>query len=151
MIAENFKKALKTLSERFKEKNLKWALTGSVNMALQGIEIELNDIDIIVNLEDFKKIKEMFSDLRPSAAEKSKFGGLKFKLVIGGAEVEIIGEARNDKIYLHSLLEKNLTHVNMDGIKIPCFTLKLEAKAYSLINREEKAELIRKFIEENNY
>lgn len=149
MITENFKKALKILSERFEKSKLKWALIGSTNMALQGMDVSPHDIDIIVNVDDFGKTRNAFSDLRPSPAEKSKYGGLKFKLVIEGVEIEIIGEGRNDGVYIHSLLENKLTYIDVDGTKIPCFRLEVEAEAYSKTNREEKAGMIRKFIEES--
>ena len=60
MINKNFIKSLNIISKHLNNSRIKWAIIGSANMALQGIDITPKDIDIIVKLEDLENIKDIF-------------------------------------------------------------------------------------------
>jgi len=132
------------------ENKIKWALIGSTNMQLQGMNVNPHDLDIVVQLKDLEKIREIFSDYNASAIKELKpltnEPGWEVKLNIENVEVHILGE-RDTGEYVSKLLSDRLTKIKIDDIKIPCFTLEAEAQTYAETNREHKAHLIQEFLE----
>ena len=41
---------------------IRWAITGSVSEAVQGVAVEPHDLDIVIHTEDFFKVKKVFID-----------------------------------------------------------------------------------------
>lgn len=153
MINENFKKAIKIIHKLMNENKIKWALIGSTNMQLQGINVNPHDLDIVVQLKDLEKIREIFSDYNASAVKKLKpltdEPSWEVKLKIKNVKVQILGE-RDTGEYVSKLLANKLTKKKIDDIKIPCFTLEAEAQSYTETNRKHKAHLIQEFLEQNS-
>ena len=129
---------------------IKWALIGSTNMQLQGMEVSPHDLDIVVQLKDLEKMREIFSDYNVSAVKELKpltdEPGWEVKAEIGNVEVQILGE-RDMGEYVSKLLANKLTKIRIEDIEIPCFTLEAEAQTYAETNREHKAHLIQEFLE----
>lgn len=150
MINEKFKKAIKTIHKLMNENKIKWALIGSTNMQLQGMDINPRDLDIVVQLKDLEKMREIFSEYDASAVKELKpltdEPGWEVKLDVGNVEVHILGE-RDTGEYVSKLLANKLTRIKIDDIEIPCFTLEAEAQTYAETNREYKARLIQEFLE----
>jgi hypothetical protein len=72
VITKDFKDAIKIIHEKLEKNNIKWALIGSTNMAIQGIDVKPRDLDIIVQLKDLSKMQEIFSGYKASAMRKLK-------------------------------------------------------------------------------
>lgn len=68
----NFKKAIKIIHERLESNNIKWALVGSMNMQLQGMNVQPRDLDVIIQLKDLEKMREIFSEYNPSLIKELK-------------------------------------------------------------------------------
>ena len=149
MINKDFKKAIKIITERLKKNRIKWAVIGSTNLALQGMRITPRDLDVVVTLSDLKNIPKIFSEYPASRIKKLKSiteePAWEVKIEIGDVKVQILGEKESGE-YVNKLLKSRITYLEVDGIKVPCFTLETEADAYSETNREEKAKLIKKFL-----
>jgi predicted nucleotidyltransferase len=149
MINSNFKKAIKIIHKLLSEKKIKWALIGSTNMQLQGMDIQPHDLDIVIQLKDLDKMQKIFSEYNVSAIkEKRSLTNNPFwevKVEIDGVEVQIFGEKSN-RGYVSKLLANRLINIQLNGIKIPCFTLEAEAQTYAEINRGHKAHLIQEFL-----
>ena len=132
------------------ENKIKWALIGSTNMQLQGMDVSPHDLDIVVQLKDLEKMREIFSDYNASAVKELKpltdESGWEVKLEIEDVEVQILGE-RDAGEYVSKLLANKLTKKKIDDIEIPCFILEVEAQTYAETNREHKAHLIQEFLE----
>jgi hypothetical protein len=148
---ENFKYAIKLICERLENKNIRWALVGSTNMNLQGIDINPNDLDIIVQLEDLSKIREIFSDFDVSKVKEleplSELDTKKFEVtfLIDNVPIQVIGEG-SEGLYVSKFLNGGLVKFSLDSVKVPCFALEAEAQTYSETDREHKSTLIREFL-----
>lgn len=149
MITKEFRDAIKIIHEKLEKNNIKWALIGSTNMAVQGINVTPRDMDIVVQLKDLSRIQEIFSGYRASAMRKLKpmtqEPGWEVRALIKKVFIQFLGE-RDTGEYVSKLLANELIEVKIDRIKVPCFTLDAEAKCYSETNREPKARLIRMFL-----
>ena len=141
---------LSHISDRLEE-DTDWAVIGSCNMLLHGMEVEPNDVDIITTSDGIRVFENKFSHLVKKPLEvQDNFGeesseSLKLVLEIGGVEVEVIGEGPEGS-YIERGLERR-ENVRMDGGEFPCIPLETDAEAYRLMGREEKAERIREFLE----
>ena len=148
-ITKEFKLTIKFIDHKLKENNIIYAIITSTNLALQGIDVKPNDIDIIVNLNDLIKISDIFSDYLISSVKQlqttTKELAWDVKLKMYDVDVQFIGEQKNG-IYLSELIKKNLIFIDVDNIKIPCLTFEAEIRAYKKTNREHKAKMIEDFL-----
>jgi|SRR3989344_784440 len=152
MINHNFKEVLKIISLNLSNTNIKYAIIGSTNLLLQGMDVKPKDIDLVVSLEDFDKLSEVFSNFLIRNKEKLKTledrPAWDIKLKIHELEVQIITEPP-EGIYTSKLLFGKIIKIKLDELSISCLTLAAEAQSYSQTNREHKAELIRNFLAKN--
>ena len=136
-----------------KEKGIKWALIGSTNMALQGINIHPRDLDSVVRLDDLKKMKNIFPEYKLSKIKELKSfrnePAWDIKMRIGDIEGQILGEKDTGE-YVSKLLANKIKNIMLDDIEIPCFTLKAEAQTYLETNRKHKADIINRFLEQSH-
>ncbi len=128
-------------------KNYKWVLIGSTNLALQGIEVEAKDIDLLTNEKNAYLIGEA---LEKYAIETVHFKHTDIfdshygKFIIDGIELEIIGDTNeSDKD-----IDKYGINIKIDTYNISACSLKRELEAYIKLGRTEKAGLIRRFLED---
>lgn len=130
------------------EHNLKWAVIGSTNMCLQGMDVEPQDLDIIVELETLDKLKNIFADYEIAEKKQLKPGlpVWEFQVKIDDVEFQFIGEKLETAEYIKHLLANEIVEFENCGLKIPCFTLEAEAQAYEETNRQHKADIIKEFV-----
>lgn len=150
MLSQKFRDALKRVSSELNELDVEWAVIGSTNLAIHGMQVKPNDLDLVVPREKIFEVEKTFSDhVREEVTEKtSGKDSLKFyetKLDIQGIEIHILGESEDD-IYFSKVVEGRREFMDVKNIKVPCLTLENEAQAYSETDREEKAEKIREFM-----
>src|SRR3989338_2650607 len=96
MLSEKFKKAIKIIYTLLSEHKVKWALIGSTNMQLQGMNVNPHDLDIVVQFTDLEKMRNIFSaytasdkkELKPLTDEL----GWEIKIDIGDVEVQILSQ-----------------------------------------------------------
>jgi len=150
MLSKEFKDVIKLICSGIKDKRIKWALVGSTNMYLQGINVDPNDLDITTNINSLKIFEKEFNEhiIKPiskNIKKKYSFKTNELKLLIKGIEVQIIGEHDNG-VYFENINKGNIVLVGLDNIKIPCLSLSSEADAYSKTGRNNKADLIINFL-----
>jgi hypothetical protein len=149
MIDSKFVSAIKIINQLLNENQISWALIGSTNMQLQGMNVNPRDLDIVIQLKDLEKIRSIFSSYTTSEIRKLEHltdeSAWEVKLDISGVEVQIVGERDTGK-YAGKLLAKKLIHVTLEDIHIPCFTLDAAAQTYAETKREDKANLIKDFL-----
>jgi hypothetical protein len=145
----DFIKAIKIISELLNQNKIKWALIGSANLQLQGMNVEPNDLDIVVLMNDLAKMQKIFLKYNPSELKTlqplSIFDTKKAELTftINNILVQTIGETPHS-LYACKMLASEIIKIN--NMKIPCFSLATEAELYAKTNREDRAKLILDFI-----
>ena len=151
MIDKRFEKIIKIINEKMTKNKIKWALIGSTNMAVQEINVNPRDLDIVVTLEDLRKMHKIFSEYDPSKISELKpfveEPAWEVKVIIDTVEVQILGENSAGE-YVSKLLANRLIKIKIGDFEVPCFTLDAEAQTYAETNRAHKAEIIRGFLKE---
>jgi len=148
MVSQYIQEAIKTIHKKIGH-DIKWALVGSTNMQIQGMQIEPRDLDIVIQHKDLERVSKIFSDYSASNVIKLKtFSGKpawEVRATINSVEIQFFGGDEKD-IYVIKLLSGKIIMIELDGIKIPCFTLEAESQTYKETNREHKANLIQEFL-----
>lgn len=129
-----------------KTKKINWALTGSLSQFLLKMDLKPNDIDIITDDIEFFKKEFQESIIENYNISNIEFEGEICKLRIDNIIIEIIGSPKNklsDMWGEEKKLKKKI-FVDFEGYKIPCIPLVQQYKAYIMLGRFEKAELIKK-------
>ena len=149
MLNPSFLEAIKIISSIMDKEKIKWAIIGSTNMALHGMNITPQDLDIIINIKDMKKTESIFKNYLTSKitdiSSKVKRPAWEILLNIDGIEAQILGENEEGE-YAPELKAQNIDKIQLDNLKIPCLTLEAEAEVYSKTNRQQKADLINSFL-----
>lgn len=149
-----FLKVLKKIKDRLNDSDINWAVTGSLSFALQGMPVEVHDIDIQTDERGAYEIERLMREyvirkVEFSQAERirSYFGAL----MIDGIKVEIMGDIQKlvDGRWEEPVdIEKYKKLVYLQGMKIPVLSLDYEYQAYKKMGRIEKAEMIKKWLSE---
>lgn len=137
-------------------KDINWVITGSLGFWLQGLEIEVNDIDVQTDKVGAYQIEEEFSGFvtKPvtfcsSEKIKSHFGALS----INGIKVEIMGDIQKrdaEGVWDRPVdLSEYREYVEIEGMHIPVLSLAYEYEAYRKLGRVEKAEKLKARLERN--
>lgn len=147
--------ALKLINEKLKDKKIKWVISGSTSLLLQGIVKKANDIDIMTNKEGAFRISEVFKDYEIEPVKFSKTKIIKSywgKLKIGDKEVDIMGEF-SEKIgskwvNISRQRLKSYEIKKIGKINVPVTTLESHLSSYKVLGRKKDIEKI-KNIEES--
>ncbi|MBU0907892.1 MAG: hypothetical protein KKD18_04960 [Nanoarchaeota archaeon] len=146
MLDQKFRKVIELIAERLNKEGIGWMLTGSSNMAFQGINIAPRDLDVFVRFDDLDKARALFADYDVSKIRELKplIDRPAWEVVfeIDGINVQVLGE-KDDGEYITDLLEGKT--VEIEGVR--CFDLATEAEVYTKTGREERAKTIRDFLE----
>lgn len=127
-----------------------WAITGSLGLALQGVDVSVNDIDIQTNQPGAYLLQQRLSPytiqpvtLRQSSHLRSHLG----RFNVGGIQVEVIGDIQKRTPNTPWSPPPNLPiiihHIQLNTRLIPVLALAYEAEAYQALGRLETAAKIR--------
>jgi len=148
-INKNQEEVITFLVKRLKGIYEKWAITGSFGQALQGIDIEPADIDIISTQNGVWEIQSIFREFIKQEVHYSKVKSLRSYfgvMEINSCRVEFFGEIENllsnNSWESHIGWEKNITEVIIDKIKVPVLTLEYELLVCQKLFKLERASLI---------
>ena len=155
MISPAFFEALKIIIERLEDSDIPWALTGSVNFALQGIAVMPNDIDLQCNEADIHALAESFEkyvimpvDLKISEKIRSYFG----QFEIEGVAVEIMAGMQKKDAAGNWLPPVDITQhrifINTQGVEFPVLNLAYERDSYAAMDRVEKAKQLAEWLQQ---
>jgi len=153
MIPKTHLKALQIIHKALWDEYMAWAVTGSTNMALQGMMVTPKDIDIQANEEDAYKIAELLSEyvVEPVAFKESdKIKSHCGKLEIEGVQVEILGAVQNkleDGSWEEpvNVMDFRLTVVYIN-LKMPVLDLEYERDAYKIMGRADKVKILDRYL-----
>ena len=158
MINSSFLRVLHQLHKHLRIDEVNWAVTGSLSFALQGMDVDVHDIDIQTDKSGAYEIERRFSryvvrNVEFSSSEKirSHFG----ELSIDDIKVEIMGDIQKhlpdgnweDPPDICS----NRRFINCGGLSIPVMSLEYEYEAYYHLGRMEKADQVRRYLEQSRF
>ncbi len=142
----NFFSALKILIERLK--GVDFALIGTFNLSVQGIDVSPNDLDILTDESGIYKIGGIFSS-PVVQADHGQWNEVRF--VIGSVEVQATSTQGNP---LRSMdFKKYIISIKKEDIQIPCMSLESELEFYLKSGREKdkiKVYLIESHLKNNH-
>jgi hypothetical protein len=144
---------LREIHARLDDSSVNWVITASLNLALQGVPVEVHDIDLQTDEAGAYEIERRFADfvtrkVRFSEAKaiRSHFG----ELMIDGIKVEIMGAVqirREDGSWAQAPdLDQHKQVVEVAGIPIPVLSLEYELTGYQKLGRVEKVDLLRSWL-----
>ena len=161
---------LKIILNRIDGEGLLWRLEGSANLRVQGVDTKVNDLDITTNTGNYKKFKSILKDFIVEEKYTKEKNMQSIVCDINNSEVEILYYVKilDIKLYLeHPKVSNNkrkklfdndnekimldkVKIINWRGLKIPVLPLEYALKFYESIGKEEKVNLIRRFLSEHN-
>ena len=142
-------RVLRRVCELLEAAEVTWVLTGSLGLALQGIETEVHDIDVQTDAAGALEVERLLGGhvvrpvgLQEDALVRSYLGAAE----IDGVEVEIIGDtqkrAPGGPWGPPPDLARLAVNVDAGGVRVPVLPLEYERDAYRAMGRDEKADLI---------
>lgn len=157
MIPKNNIKTLKILVKKLSNKKINWAIIGSTNLALQGVDVTANDIDILTNKEGAFLIGKLLKEftIKPiEYKESERFKSYYGLFEINNIKIEIMGDLqykipKGDLWSKKSRLSKKII-IKYQGLNIPVISLEQGYIAYSKMGRIEKANKIKEVLDKNS-
>ena len=145
---------LRRLHKRLEGTDVRWAITGSLHLALRGLPVEVNDIDVRTDEAGAYEMQRLFRPyvtrpvaLRCDEAIRSHYG----QLLIDGIKVDVMGdvELRDEQGNWQATpeLASETESVDVGGLRIPVRSMESEYQAYERLGRVEKARLVRAWLE----
>jgi hypothetical protein len=154
MLPEKYFTVLRQIITRLDGCPQPWVITGSLGMALQGVPLEVNDIDIQTDQAGAYEVERRLFEfvkqpVRYKASERirSYLG----ELDIDGVKVEIMGaiQKRLDDLGWEDpvQVERYRHWITVAGMRVPVLRLEYEQQAYLRMGRVAKAELLQKWLQ----
>lgn len=155
MIPDRFLPALRIIHAALLESQVDWAVTGSLGMVLQGMDLPINDIDIQTDEDGAYEVERRLAQYvvvpvlyKASERMRSRLG----KLNVEGVQVEIIGgiQKRSQEGEWEEPVQvaEHRLWVDVEGLSLPVLSLEYEYRAYKIMGRDEKAARIRAFLDQ---
>lgn len=147
-IPKNIINALRIAFDLIIDQKINWVLTGSTSLVIQGVEVNVNDIDIITDEKGAWAIDRLLEEYRvqpPNLSETEKYrsyfgvykiGDIKLE-VMGQFQCRLEGERWSEPYEIHRVIYKEF-----EGMNLPLLSLKQELKEYQKLNRLEKVRKI---------
>lgn len=131
------------IGRRLSEVEMAWKVVGGASVALHGVDVPVNDVDIETTAEHACRFEELFADrvvdrvaLRESAVYRSHFGRFDFD----GVMVEVMGDLhrRDGEAWVPTATKTEIT-VDLDGVPVCISWLEEETLAYIRRGRLDRA------------
>ncbi len=149
MIEPRFLDVLRKIVARLEGAGIDWAITGSLGLALQGVEVDVHDIDLQTDHAGSLEIERRFResvvrpiDFSPSDRIRSYLGALN----LDGLKVEVIGDMqhRSEAGAWEEPVQvtDHIRWLKAHDMQLPVMSLDHEYVAYLQMGRDAKAQLI---------
>ncbi len=131
-----------------------WAVTGSANLALRGVDVEPADVDVLCDEPGAYTVEVAFSDSAvelvsyredPDARIASHYGALD----LDGVRVEIVGDVHyrvgdgDDAEWVPGAdVSEEREFVEVKGRDVPVMSLEAEREGYAMRGEEERVALL---------
>jgi|SRR5271157_1350679 len=122
---------------------VQWVLVGSLSLAIQGVDVEVHDIDIANNGKGAVRCGELLKEFVESPvewSEGSEFASYFGQFSIEGVTVEIMGNLHAWEYGQWRDISKRLRnpiHITIGDILVPVSSLKDQLDSYRKSNREK--------------
>jgi hypothetical protein len=149
MIEKSYLKVMDIILSRLKHLSHPWAVTGSLGLFLQGVEVDVHDIDLQSTKEGAFAIERALKEYgirKVEYLESEKIRSFFGQLAINGIKVEIMGDIQKDvgsEWGPPSDLTAWIRWMEVGELSIPVLDLEFEYEAYRMLGRDEKAKKIR--------
>jgi hypothetical protein len=154
MIEKRYLGVLRQICELMQGSQIDWAVTGSLGMVLQGMDLPVHDIDLQTDEDGAYEIERRLAEFvvkpvlfKGSDRMRSRLG----KLAIDGIQVEVMGAIQKrlpDGSWEQPVQVAEHRHwVDVQDLKVPVLSLQYEAEAYQVMGREDRAAAIRLWLE----
>ncbi len=150
MIDRRILQVLKLIESRLRGSGIRWVLAGSVSLALQGVDVNPNDIDILTDRNGAFQINRILKEyeIRPVRLRRSKrFQSYFGEFEINGVRVEVMGDLK-ERVGLewrdlsHRLSAPKITKV--EEVKLPISPLEDQLRSYRALRRRKDLSKIQK-------
>jgi hypothetical protein len=152
MIEARIAGALSILREKIPD-SIKWAIAGSCNLALRGMDVRVHDIDIVTDKDGAYAIEKLFPPARTRKVElsasgkiRSHFGGI----MLDDVSVDIIGDSQFQQLDGSWTPVRNMDTcrdtMDLNGKSLPLLHLEEEYEGYRNMGRLTQAAMILKYI-----
>ena len=145
--------ALKLVCKDLETSNVRWVLAGSLSLALQGVKVEPNDIDLLTDRRGAFRINAILKkyekkEVTYSETEKvSSFLGI---FEIQGVKVEVMGAYRERQGARWVSLSKRLENpriIGIDGVRIPVSPIEDQLASYRRSKRPKDVEKVEEILQ----
>jgi hypothetical protein len=126
-----------------------WAVVGSASLVLQGVPIEVHDIDILTDKAGAYAIERLLSESicdPVSFSSRGKIRSYVGRLMVRGIKVEIMGdvEIRSQDGSWEALESWQHARIflTVEGVQIPILPLKYDLDVYRRLGRHDTTEAI---------
>lgn len=148
-IPQNILNALKITFDLIKDQKISWVLTGSTSLAIQGVKLEVNDIDIITDEKGAWEIDRLLDEFRiqpPNLSKTEKYRSYFGIYKISDVQLEVMGQFQyrlknnswSDPYEINQIIYKQF-----EGMNLPLLSLKQELKEYQNLKRFDKVQKIK--------
>ncbi len=147
---KNLVKALRVFYDSLESINVHWVIIGSMGLALQGVDIVPNDIDILTDDEGALIIHRELKQFETKPLERKEtelFRSVIGALEIGGVEIEIMADLETNSRGRWTRDSATITSVSFEGMELPVYPLKASLEAYKGMNRPKDQKKIKKIEE----
>jgi hypothetical protein len=125
-------------------------LAGSLSLALQGVNVEPHDIDLLTDRQGAFRINAMlkkYEKKKVDYSETEKVSSFFGVFEMQGVKVEVMGDYRERQSTKWVSLSKRLANpkiIKVDGIRIPVSPLEDQLVSYRRSKRPKDGEKVRK-------
>ena len=147
-----FRDALLEILARLDDTDIPWALTGSLGHRLQGVPVTPHDIDLQTDEAGAYGIAKRLSDFLVEPirfVESERIRSHLGRFFIRGVAVEVMGAVQKrlpDGSWEQSVDVRPIrTYATLAGRRIPVLSLDHERRAYEILGRHDRAELLGRY------
>lgn len=150
---DKYLQPLKSISELLSNVPDNWAIVGSMNHYIQGLNLVPKDIDIITTKKGIFVIEEAlqkYSIKKVNYYEKDTIRSFYGKFSIASMNVELFSEIENridNKWNKHPDWKASIIHCRLDNIVFPLLSLEYESYIYKILGMKERERKILNKIE----
>jgi len=149
-------RVLKKLYKILEKEKIFWILSGSVSLAIQGVDVEpKNDIDILTDKKGSKEIYILLKEYciqEPIYSSTNTYRSYFGVYMIDNIQVEVMGDFQyklknsnwSQKNHLHSIHK-----IIYKGMNLPTLEVSQELQEYKNLDRLDKVEKIEQFLLKN--
>ena len=140
---EDLYEALGIVYDSISEERVNWHLNGSFNLLVQGMDVEVHDLDIETDEAGLQVFREKLKEFLQDDRYRKDIEAHALLLQIEGVQVEILAHDNPELAMLSEAKTSNIEEMN-----IPILTYEKAKKFYKMIGMDEKVKMIDQHLEE---